>query len=299
MVKAAAEAADRDGRRRRRRRCRRPPGRGKPRDHGVEPADLNDAAAKAHHRGNLARTGCPDRTRHGRAAKSPPRVDVSPNVGAPRRRAGAELQPTPLAAAATTWQASSTSRVGPMWRGGDFSRRPSAPLWAGDLLRELRVGGRGPRRTWSTRPDAAVWRAQAHRHGSGTQLTVTSQRWHKLGDPPTSVLTRDRSRPREATPRRDPRALRLARRQPGPPGNPRRGGSGAEARHQGSTPVPSLAEVRKLLDCIDTGSLARLRDRSASRPTTGRPTPSTPTSRPAGSRTDGRPLPERTGREIG
>ena len=68
----------------------------------------------------------------------PPPLDVSPNVGAPRRRAGTELQPTPLAAAATRWQASSTTRVGPVWRGGDFGRRPSAPLWAGDLLGELR-----------------------------------------------------------------------------------------------------------------------------------------------------------------
>ena len=44
---------------------------------------------------------------------------------------------------------------------------------------------------------------------------------------------------REAAPGRDPHALRLARRQPGPPGEPRRGGPGAEARrHEGRDAGP-------------------------------------------------------------
>ena len=68
---------------------------------------------------------------------------------------------------------------------------------------------------------------------------------------------------RQAAPRGDPHALRLARRQPSPPGEPRRGRPGAEARrHQGLDAVLSPAEARKLLDSIDTGSLAGLRDRA-------------------------------------
>ena len=44
---------------------------------------------------------------------------------------------------------------------------------------------------------------------------------------------------REAVPGRDPHALRLARRQPDPPGEPRRGGPGAEARrHEGRDAGP-------------------------------------------------------------
>ena len=68
---------------------------------------------------------------------------------------------------------------------------------------------------------------------------------------------------RQAAPRGDPHALRLARRQPGPPSEPRRGR--ARPKHvvtKGSTPVLSPAEARKLLDCIDTGSLAGHRDRA-------------------------------------
>ena len=54
----------------------------------------------------------------------------------------------------------------------------------------------------------------------------------------------------EAAPGRDPHALRLARRQSGPPGEPRRCGAGPEARrHQGG-------------DAIDTGALVGLRDRA-------------------------------------
>ena len=68
---------------------------------------------------------------------------------------------------------------------------------------------------------------------------------------------------RQAAPGRDPRALRLARRQPGPPGEPGGRGAGAEARrHQGRDAGPDPAEARKLLDHIDTGTLAGLRDRA-------------------------------------
>ena len=57
--------------------------------------------------------------------------------------------------------------------------------------------------------------------------------------------------------------LRLARRQPGPPGEPRGRGAGAEARrHQGRDAGPDPAEARKLLETIDTGTLAGLRDRA-------------------------------------
>ena len=68
---------------------------------------------------------------------------------------------------------------------------------------------------------------------------------------------------RQAAPGRHPRALRLARRQPGPPGE-----SGAAVRGpkhvvtKGATPVLTPAEARKLLEHIDTGTLAGLRDRA-------------------------------------
>ena len=62
----------------------------------------------------------------------------------------------------------------------------------------------------------------------------------------------------EAAPRRDPDARRLARRQPGHPGEPRRYGARAEARrHEGRDAGLSPAEARKLLASIDTGTPGR------------------------------------------
>ena len=62
-------------------------------------------------------------------------------------------------------------------------------------------------------------------------------------------------------PRSDPHARRLARRQPGPPGEPRGRGSKHVVRKD-STPVLPPAEARKLLDTIDTGTPAGLRARA-------------------------------------
>ena len=68
---------------------------------------------------------------------------------------------------------------------------------------------------------------------------------------------------RQAAPGRHPRALRLARRQPGPPGEPRRRGAGAEARrHQGLDAGPLAGRGPEAPRHIDTGTLAGLRDRA-------------------------------------
>ena len=69
---------------------------------------------------------------------------------------------------------------------------------------------------------------------------------------------------REAAPGRDPHALRLARRQPSPPGEPRRCRPGPEARsHQGGNAhILSLAEARNLLEHIETGAVAGMLDRA-------------------------------------
>ncbi len=68
----------------------------------------------------------------------------------------------------------------------------------------------------------------------------------------------------EAALGRDPHAWRLARGQPGSPGEPGRGGAGSEARRHQGRDARALAggKRRKLLERIDTGTLAGLRDQA-------------------------------------
>ena len=161
----------------------------------------------------------------------------------------------------------------------------------------------------------------ARREASGS---VTSRR---STSPPTSGRTPGRPHG-EAAPGRDPHARRLARRQAGPPVEPAAAVRGPKhVVTKGATPVLSPGEARMLLESIDTGALAGLRDRAllsvilysfarvsavlgmrrqnyfgqgsrgwprlhekgweagtTSRPTTGRPRPSTRTSRRPDSR---------------
>ena len=80
--------------------------------------------------------------------------------------------------------------------------------------------------------------------------------------PPTSGPTRV-GPDRQAAPGRDPRALRLARRQPGPPGEPGGRGAGAEARrHQGRDAGPDPGRGEEAPRDDRHGHLAGLRDRA-------------------------------------
>ena len=68
---------------------------------------------------------------------------------------------------------------------------------------------------------------------------------------------------RQATARRDPPSVRLVGHRPGRAGQPGRLGARAPARRDvGQTLVLDPAEARALLDSIDTGSHAGLRDRA-------------------------------------
>ena len=164
-------------------------------------------------------------------------------------------------------------------RGPATSRRPQLSSARG---RRFKLRRPTADRAVDSPPGEAARKARRGRRRGGSR---TGRRGRRTGGPGGSFSRGARLRPRgglpaprrrlhpdppwlgpdcQAAPRRDPHALRLARRQPSPPGEPR-GRAGRAPKHvvtKGSTRVLSPAEARKLLDSIDTGSLVGLRDRA-------------------------------------